>query len=166
MTAIRVTRGAISLSNSSHLPLKPYSKMRKPVALPPGPRQTIDEAGTDRVGDAREHDWHRAGRLQQRRHRRGATGEDNIWRKRDQFCRIFANALGIASAPAYVDADVAASVQPNCFSPREKRLEAGLDPIDASASVAGNKHADAPHPLRLLRPRRERPRGRRAAEQA
>ena len=29
----------------------------------------------------------------------------------------------------------------------------------------GHEHADAPHPLGLLRPRRERPRGRRAAEQ-
>jgi hypothetical protein len=28
-----------------------------------------------------------------------------------------------------------------------------------------HEHADAPHPLALLRPRREGPRGRRAAEQ-
>ena len=36
MTAARVTWGAISLSSSSHLPLMPYSKIVKPVALPPG----------------------------------------------------------------------------------------------------------------------------------
>ena len=36
MTAMRVTPGAISLSTSSHFPLMPYSKLVKPVALPPG----------------------------------------------------------------------------------------------------------------------------------
>src|SRR5262245_59875371 len=35
-TATRVTRGAISLSSSSHFPLVPYSIDVKPVALPPG----------------------------------------------------------------------------------------------------------------------------------
>ena len=35
-TAARVTRGAISLSSSTHLPLIVYSKFVKPVALAPG----------------------------------------------------------------------------------------------------------------------------------
>ena len=35
-TAARVTPGAISLSSSSHFPLKLYSNCAKPVALPPG----------------------------------------------------------------------------------------------------------------------------------
>src|SRR6185369_6477785 len=35
-TIARVTPGAISLSNSSHFPLKLYSNCIKPVALPPG----------------------------------------------------------------------------------------------------------------------------------
>src|SRR6516164_4510281 len=35
-TAARVTPGAISLSSSTHLPLKLYSNWMKPVALPPG----------------------------------------------------------------------------------------------------------------------------------
>src|SRR5262245_12491558 len=35
-TATRLTPGAICLSTSSHFPLRPYSNMRKPVALPPG----------------------------------------------------------------------------------------------------------------------------------
>ncbi len=34
--AARVTFGAISLSSSSHFPLKPYSNIIKPAALPPG----------------------------------------------------------------------------------------------------------------------------------
>jgi hypothetical protein len=36
MTATRVARGAISLSNSNHLPPTPYSGSAKPVVLPPG----------------------------------------------------------------------------------------------------------------------------------
>src|SRR5262245_21373969 len=35
-TAARVTRGAMSLSNSSHFPVMEYSKLLKPVMLPPG----------------------------------------------------------------------------------------------------------------------------------
>src|SRR5262245_40123727 len=35
-TATRVTRGAISLSNSSHFPARLYSNWVKPVTLPPG----------------------------------------------------------------------------------------------------------------------------------
>ena len=35
-TATRFTSGEISLSSSSHLALRPYSNMEKPVALPPG----------------------------------------------------------------------------------------------------------------------------------
>src|SRR5215470_13267962 len=36
MTPTRVTPGAICLSSSSHLPLRPYSNEVKPVTLPPG----------------------------------------------------------------------------------------------------------------------------------
>ena len=36
MTAARVMCGATSLSSSSHFPLKPYSIVVNPVALPPG----------------------------------------------------------------------------------------------------------------------------------
>src|SRR6516164_3554377 len=36
MTAARVTRGAISLSSSSHFAPMPYSNPRNPVTLPPG----------------------------------------------------------------------------------------------------------------------------------
>ena len=64
------------------------------------PRQAIDEAGADRIGDDREHDRHGAGRLQQRPHGRGASGQDDVRRERDQFRRVSANVVGIAGAPA------------------------------------------------------------------
>ena len=76
MTAARVTPGAISLSNSSHFPLMPYSNSSETGGVAARPRQALDEAGADRIGDVREHDRHGAGRLLQRpprssRHRPG-----------------------------------------------------------------------------------------------
>ena len=58
ITATRLTPGAISLSNSNHFVLRLYSNIMKPVALPPGRRQAVDEAGADRVDDARKDDRH------------------------------------------------------------------------------------------------------------
>ena len=62
-TAARVTPGAICLSSSSHFPLMPYSNCDKAGGVAARPRQAIDEAGADRIGDDREHDRHGAGRL-------------------------------------------------------------------------------------------------------
>ena len=41
-----------------------------------GPRQAIDVAGADRIGDDREYDRHGAGRLEHRPHGRVAVGQD------------------------------------------------------------------------------------------
>ena len=54
-------------------------------------------------------------------------------------------------------------VQPNCCQPLQERPDAGLK--FRIVRGCGQEHADAPHPLGLLRARRERPRRRRAAEQ-
>jgi hypothetical protein len=51
------------------------------------PRQTIDEAGTNRIGDDREYDRHSAGYLEQRLHA-VANSQDDVRRKRDQFRRV------------------------------------------------------------------------------
>jgi hypothetical protein len=55
------------------------------------------------------------------------------------------------------------SDQPNCCSACRKRRDAGLPFWIADSQV--HEHANAPHPLGLLRARRERPRGHCAAEQ-
>ena len=80
MTAARVTRGAISLSSSSHFPAKPNSEVTNPVVLPPGRCQTRDQAAADRIGDTRKHDRHAAGRLLQRAHSRVAQSQDDVRR--------------------------------------------------------------------------------------
>ena len=73
-----------------------------------GPRQAIDVAGPDRVGDDREHDRHAAGRLQQGCDGGAAIGQDDVWSERDQFRREFADVAGISPAPARLDSHVAA----------------------------------------------------------
>src|SRR5262249_42978855 len=89
-TATRVTRGAISLSSSSHFALKANSTFMKPVVLPPGRARLATQA---------------------------------------------------------LDEGVAASL-----------------PFRIVRSQAAHQHADAPHALALLRARRERPCGSRAAD--
>ena len=61
--ATRVTPGAISLSSSSHFAAELVFELRKPGGVAARSRQAVDEAGADRIGDAREHDRHGAGRL-------------------------------------------------------------------------------------------------------
>src|SRR5262245_8757008 len=159
-TATRVTLGAISLSSSSHFPLRLYSRDMNPVALPPG--QAVDEASADRITDDREHDRHCAGCLQQWPHGRGARGQDDVRCERDQFRRVSTSAVGIASAPAIVDPHVAALGPAQLLQHLQERRDAGL----AFRIVRGvrDEHADAPHPLALLCERRERPRCRAADE--
>ena len=163
MTAARVMRGAISLSSSSHFPLITVFEQRKTGGVATGPRQALDEARADRIGDMHEHDRHGAGRLQQRPQRGAASGQDDVRCERDQFRRVSANAISIARAPAVFDPHVAADAPAQLLQPLRERGDA-----DGSFRIVGShahQHADAPHPLALLRPRRERPRRRRAAEQ-
>ena len=121
------------------------------------PRQAVDEAGADRIGDDdREHDRHGAGRLQQRRHGRGAMGQNDVRRERDQFRRVSANVGGIGCGPAGVDPHVAADGPAQLRQPLQERPDPGLK--FRIVRGCGQEHADAPHPLGLLRARRERPR--------
>src|SRR6516165_1586007 len=160
-TAARVTRGAISLSSSSHFAAMLYSHTKKPVAFAARPCQAIDVARADRIGDACEYDRHSAGRLQQWCDRGAGICQDDVRRERDQFRRVFANSVGIGDAPAGVDADVAAVEPAQLREPLQERRYARLKLRVVSG--AGHQDAEASHPLALLRMRRERPH-RRAAE--
>ena len=70
--------------------------------------------------------------------------------------------VGIAAAQRVSIRTLRPTVQPNCCSPCRN---AAMRACASGSSAAGHEHADAPHPLALLRARRERPRRRRAAEQ-
>src|SRR6516164_8765680 len=90
-------------------------------------------------------------------------GQDDIRGERDQFRRVFAHVVSVAAAPAVIDTDVLADSPTRLLKTLRKRREAG-QPLRI-VRLHSHQHADASHPLGLLRARRERPRDRRAAEQ-
>src|SRR6185369_16533224 len=98
----------------------------------------------------------------QRRHTEGAAGQNNIRRECNQFLRVAAIALGIVHAPAGVNPHVAVVAPAQLLQGLPERRDGGLTFWIVSGPI--HEHADAPHALRLLRTRAERPRSRRAAE--
>src|SRR5262249_40272061 len=74
-----------------------------------------------------------------------------------------ANIGGVGRGPAGLDTQVLPDAPAQYGQPLQERSEAGL-PYRIIGKCR-EEHADAPYPLALLRPRHERPRRRRAAEQ-
>jgi hypothetical protein len=131
------------------------------VTLPPRARQAIDKTLSNRIGDEYEHDRNGAGRRLQRPYSLRAICEDHVRRKRSQFRRVFAS-VDAGCGPADVNPDVATVGPAQRLQALRKHYDAGL----RFRIVRGDCHEDADptHPISLLRPRRERPRDRRAAE--
>src|SRR5262245_52226273 len=92
-----------------------------------------------------------------------AGGEEDIRRERNQFCRIGADAIGISPCPTGLDLYVAPDGPVRLLQALQKCPMARLPQCIVGSTVM--EHADAPHPLALLRARPKRPRRRRAAEQ-
>src|SRR5262245_35660282 len=105
-TAARNTRGAISLSSSTHFVLMPNSNWLKPVALPP--RQACDEATADGIEKVNEHDWQCVRCVQQRPDGRTARSQEDLRLEGHQLRRVFADVGGIACAPAQIEVHVSA----------------------------------------------------------
>src|SRR5262249_43463682 len=89
--------------------------------------------------------------------------------KKDVGCKCYqlgggvSNAFGIAASPTRLDSQIAAlhPAEPPQFSLKRRKA-----PVHFRIVSHGDlQHADPPHALGLLRPRRQRPRCRRAAEQ-
>ena len=156
-TATRVTPGAISLSSSSHFPLMLYSNAVKPGGVAARPRQAVDEAGADRIGDAARTRSARCGspaatpprsRLPAARMTSGASATNSA--------AYLRNASASPAAPADVDPHVAADrSSPIAAAPAANAAMRAC--TSGSSAAVLHEHADAPHPLALLRPRRERP---------
>src|SRR5215468_3758971 len=90
-------------------------------------------------------------------------GYDHVRRERRQLCCVPANFIGFGRGPARVDLHVAADAPAGLLETLQERAEAGLKfPIVRSR---GQENANKAHLLALLRPRRNRPSRRRAAEQ-
>src|SRR6516162_401043 len=161
-TPARVTVGAISLSSSSHFALSPYSNEVNPVALPPGRAKLSTKPAPTGSGTITNTIVHAARDLQHRRRPRIAGDEDDIRRERDQFRRISAKTIGLAASPAGLDVHIAPDRPTRLLQALQKCPMARLSERIVGSRVS--EHTDAPHPL-LLRARRQRPRGRGAAEQ-
>jgi hypothetical protein len=123
-----------------------------------GTRHVADEPGTDGIGDLGEDHRNRRGFPLQRGDHLRALCDDDIRLERHHVRRVAAHEVGLAACIAIGCCDVAA-LNPTQFakSPLERRK------IEHGRSVAlaiTHDNADAPHPLGLLRPRRDRPRRR------
>src|SRR5262249_50181015 len=74
-----------------------------------------------------------------------------------------ATSLWITGRPAIIDLHIASNGPPKFLQPLQECPNAGLPFSIARGEV--HEDTDAPHPVRLLRPRRDRPSCRRGAEQ-
>jgi len=83
--------------------------------------------------------------------------------QRDEFRRKSLHRLCVERCPASVDPDVAALRPPELLESLAERRDVVLS-FKIALGIR-HQHADAPHPLTLLRPRCARPRRRRAAEE-
>ena len=126
-------------------------------------RQAIDKAGTNRIGRYCKHDRYRARRLQQRSRCGAAICEDDVRCEGCQFPSVSVKLRSVGCGPPRVEAHIAADIP----AQERQRLHECSEADLKFRIVRGSRkqHTDAPHPLALLRPRRERPRCRRAAEQ-
>src|SRR5439155_24781668 len=88
---------------------------------------------------------------------------DHVGLQGDQLFREYLRPFRAGLRKAIVDADIAALRPSKPFEPLPERREARL--AFRIVLGEGQQHADAPHPIGLLRPRRPRPRRRRAAEE-
>jgi hypothetical protein len=126
-------------------------------------RQAFDHSPADRIGDGREHNRHGAGHLQQMFEGGVSRRQDDIRRECNQFGGKFAKTLGLNRRPTALDPYVAAVGPAQLLQRLHERCHPALRLWIVGSKV--HEHADPPHPFGLLRPRRERPRRNRAAEQ-
>ena len=88
--------------------------------------------------------------------RGGVTGQDDVRRERDQFCRISAKEVGIARAQRVSIRTLWPSVQPDCLRPLRNSLSTVPMLILAALIVVylirGILYESYIHPLTISRP--------------
>ena len=133
------------------------------MMLPSGLARLASEAAPDWIRAAHEHDGDGARRLLQRADRRRAVGESDIRVHAHEVCGVAAQPAEIAGPPANIDLEIAPLAPTQTFQALPEHSNPGLHiPIALSEIV---QHRDPADTLALLRAPRQRPRGRRAAEQ-
>src|SRR5262249_6418412 len=93
----------------------------------------------------------------------GRGGQNHVRRERQKLLGISLKASGVARCPAGIDLHIVAVSPARLLQPLDKGHDARLSFRIVRGQI--HQHANATHPLALLRPRRERPGCRRAAEQ-
>src|SRR5262244_1420401 len=126
-------------------------------------RWAHDQAGGDRIAHLCEYDRQGAGSVLQRHHGRLIAGENSIRPHPHEFGSEASQALIIPAWPALLDVDIATFDPPEILQAPAERRHAELA-FGVLLRQPRNQHADAVHLLALLRARRERPAGHRAAE--
>src|SRR4029453_16669878 len=127
------------------------------------PREARDEAAADRIGNGRENDGDGVRLLQQRGRGGGGVRKKNLGLQGDELLRESLPRLRVGGCrPASVDPGVAALRPPELLESLPECRDHSL----CLRVVLGkaHQHTNAPHPVRLLRARSERPRHHRAAE--
>src|SRR5262249_44242061 len=124
-------------------------------------RHARDEPAAHGVAHLHEYDGYRLRCVFQGHQASRGASDDDVWLQADQFDRSSAQALGLATAPANIEPGIAVVPAELLKSFPERRKP--ILPLRITFAHC-HQHAYAPHSLRLLRARRERPR-RRTAEQ-
>src|SRR5262245_21768804 len=162
MIATRLSPGAISESNSSHLPTSAGSKLAKPVILPPGwlsrgtmPMATGSPTFAKTIGIVRVCRW------------RAMVAPNPIARiivglQAAQLLRKRLYPIGVTAAPPKVHPHVVAHGPAQV---RKRLREGRVEELPLwIIFVERHEHANPPHALSLLRVCRQRPRRCRPAE--
>jgi hypothetical protein len=137
--------------------------LMKPVRFPPGRGRPRYEAIAHRVGDARKYDRDRPRLALECGGPRSRVREDCVGSQIDQLFREHPHQVDIAGGPTNVHPQITAIDPTQLLKPLRERGEPGLRLGIGFAQC--HEHADPPHAVGLLRPRRERPSDRRAAHQ-
>src|SRR5262249_60795826 len=128
-----------------------------------GACEAREKALADRSGAPHEHDWKDVCPPPQGGDRERTACYDHLCWQPNQFSRVGAHLVEIGTGVSIIDLNVMAGHPSDRLESLTQRLKIKLC-IRIVLSYA-QQHADASHPLGLLRARRERQRGRRAAEQ-
>src|SRR5262249_37606994 len=125
------------------------------------PRQTRDQAAADGVSCHSKNDRDHRRRLLSRRNGGGSLGGDNLDGEAKRTSRAFGRALAASPRIPICNREIAS------FDPAElaQPLHKSNDPLTFGRRRSGPQVPDGRQLPRLLRARRERPRGSRAAEQ-
>src|SRR5262249_13700291 len=145
--------------SSSRLEARSVPWLDRPVMLPPG-RARLDKAGGNRVPHDRKDNRDNRCRLLCKDGCWGSVRQNNIDLEPDELGRDFGEALGSSFRPTIFDRNVA-TLDPTEFA---QSLHKSGSPLSLNRRRICAQEPTGRQLSHLLRPRRERPRRRRAAE--